>query len=69
MNLQNSKQNSNITVEDAASALEPQLTDLALLDDEELDDIKGGRLGSEDGGGGIGGDWVINHNEMILREE
>jgi hypothetical protein len=33
-----------------------------------LDGIKAGR-GSEDGGGGMGGDWVINHNETTVRDE
>lgn len=48
---------------------EAQLTDLGLTD-EELDGIKGGpRPGSEDGGGGIGGDWIINHNETTLIDE
>jgi hypothetical protein len=63
-------QNNKMTVEDAANVLEAQLTDLELTDDE-LDGIKGGtRTGADDGGGGrSGGDWIINHNEMILRDE
>ena len=48
---------------------EAQLDDLGLTDDE-LDRIKGGRGGSEDGGGGgMGGDWVINHNETTVNDE
>ena len=49
--------------------VEAQLTDLGLTD-EELDGIRGGKLtGSEDGGGGgMGGDWIINHNETILTD-
>ncbi len=61
-------QNNTMTVEDAANVLEAQLTNLELTDDE-LDGIKGGtRPGSEDGGGGIGGDWIINHNEMTVSD-
>ncbi|HEX9001249.1 MAG TPA: hypothetical protein VGB07_15195, partial [Blastocatellia bacterium] len=47
-----------------------QFDDLELTDDES-DGIKGGtRTGADDGGGGrSGGDWIINHNEMILRDE
>src|SRR6185503_17619486 len=59
----NDKQKNLNVIEDEA-----QLTDLGLTD-EELDGIKGGRLtGSEDGGGGIGGDWVINHNETTAAD-
>ena len=49
---------------------EIELYDLGLLDDE-VGEIKGGpgNPGSEDGGGGgMGGDWVINHNETILAD-
>ncbi len=46
-----------------------QLTDLGLTD-EELDNIKGGRTGSEGGGGGrTGGDWIINHNETTVSDK
>jgi hypothetical protein len=59
----NDKQKSLNVIEDEA-----QLTDVGLTD-EELDGIRGGRMpGSEDGGGGMGGDWVINHNETILTD-
>ncbi len=51
---------------------EPQLTDFDLTD-EELDGIKGGpgpRPYSEDGGGGgMGGDWVLNHNETVVNDK
>src|SRR5215216_5592855 len=62
MRVNNEQKNLNV-IEDEA-----QLTDLGLTD-EELDGIKGGRLtGSEDGGGGMGGDWIINHNETTAKD-
>lgn len=48
-----------------------QINDLDLTD-EELDSIKGGPNpgGADDGGGGrSGGDWIMNNNEMMLRDE
>ena len=51
---------------------EAQVSDLDLTD-EELDGIKGGpssNPGSEDGGGGrMGGDWILNHNEVLVSDE
>jgi hypothetical protein len=60
----NDKQKNLNVIEDEA-----QLTDMGLTD-EELDGIRGGRLtgAEEDGGGGIGGDWLINHNETTAKD-
>jgi hypothetical protein len=62
-----------MTLRDAHDLLpaEAQVTDLDLTD-EELDSIKGGPNpgGADDGGGGrSGGDWIMNNNEMMLRDE
>lgn len=43
---------------------EDQLADLSVAD-EELDGIKGG----SDGSGRTGGDWIGNHNEMIVTDK
>lgn len=66
-NLQHDKLNS----QDAAQAHEPQLADLELPEDEQLDEIRGGfqRTGVDDGGGGrTGGDWIMNHNETMAAD-